>query len=94
MALSLDESAQLMQDAQFRGRVKVACMNYAQRILAGGSFSQAAFRWASQTYQSPDAAAQSVTGPTVMEPGVQDQGGAIDDGGLQFAVENAVNKML
>lgn len=93
--MTYEESAQLIQDPQFRGRVKVACLTYAQRILAGGTPPlQAASRWASATYQSPDSAAQGVQGPTVMEPGVQSMGANIDDGGLQFAVENAVNKMF
>lgn len=93
--MTYEESAQLIMDPQFRGRVKVACLTYAQRILSGGAPpSQAASRWAAQTYQSPDSAAQGVQGPTVMEPGVQSQGANIDDGGLQFAVENAVNKMF
>lgn len=94
--MTYEESAQLIQDPQFRGRVKVACLTYAQRILSGGAGtpSQAASRWASATYQSPDSAAQGVQGPTVMEPGVQSMGANIDDGGLQFATESAVNKMF
>ena len=92
--LNFEQSAQLMTDLQFRGRVKVALLNYASRILSSGPNSNAAFRWAQQAFQQPDQTAQVVVAPTVMEPAIQGQGGDVDDGALQFSVENAVNKML
>lgn len=93
--MTYEESAQLIQNPQFRGRIKVACLTYASRIISqGGGASNALLRWCNQTMQMPDQAAQNVQGPAVMEPGVQSQGANIDDGSLQFSVENAVNKML
>lgn len=96
--MTYEESAALIIDQNFRGRIKVACLTYASRILKGGEAgvggSQAGNRWANQTFQQPDQAAQTVIGPAVMEPGVQSQGAQIDDGALQFSVENAVNKTL
>lgn len=96
--MTYEESAALINDQAFRGRIKVACLTYASRILRGGETgpgaSQAANRWATGTFQQPDIAAEVATGPTVMEPGVQGQGANIDDGALQFSVENAVNKTL
>lgn len=96
--MTYEEAAALILDPTFRGRVKVGCLTYASKILKGGesgvSGSQAARRWATDTFQQPEQAAITVAGPTVMEPGVQSQGAQIDDGGLQFAVENAVNKTL
>lgn len=96
--MTYEESAALINDQEFRGRVKVACLTYASKILRGGesglAASQAANRWATVVFQAPDQTAQTVIGPAVMEPGVQSGGAQIDDGGLQFAVENAVNKTL
>lgn len=96
--MTYEESAALINDQAFRGRIKVACLTYASRILKGGETgvgaSQAANRWATVTFQAPDQTAQTVIGPAVMEPGVQSEGEKIDDGALQFSVENAVNKTL
>ena len=99
MALTYEQSAALINDMQFRGRIKVACLNYASRMVSEpGGFSNARsnalLRWSMQALQQPDQVAQQVQGPTVMEPGVQESGASIDDGGLQFATENAVNKIL
>ena len=96
--MTYTESAQLITDPQFRGRVKVAVLTYAARILTSGPISgpgsNATIRWAQTALQSPDQVATQVQPATVMEPGVQEQGANIDDGGLQFSVENAVNKIL
>jgi hypothetical protein len=93
--MTLEESANLINNMQFRSRVKAACLVYASRILAErGTHNNAQIRWAQQTFSNSDNAAQLTIGPTAMEPGVQGPGASIDDGGLQFSVENAVNKAL
>lgn len=96
--MTYEESAQLINDPQFRGRVKVAVLSFAGRIMLQGPGSglgaNGVFRWAQNALQNPDAVAQQVVPTTVMEPGVQSQGPNIDDGGLQFSVENAVAKIL
>jgi hypothetical protein len=97
MALSYDESAALMQDAAFRGKVKVACLNYAVYIFNEGPEVPAhntRFRWAQQCELQPDQTAITITPPTVMNGAVQQDGATISDTALQSAVENTVNKLL
>lgn len=97
MTITYDESADLMRDNTFQGRVKVACLKFASFISAEAANVPAhttRLKWAQQTFVSPDAAASQVTPTTVMDPAVQETGDAITDAALQSAVENAVNKML
>jgi hypothetical protein len=86
-----------MNDMKFRGRVKTACLRFATSILdelgtvpAHGARS----RWANQCVLQPDMAAAQVTPPTVLDPAVQTAGSAIDDAGLQNAVETAIQKLM
>lgn len=94
--MTYEESSKLMTDLTFRGRCKVAVLNYASKILnaptpaAGGN---AMLRWAQQTFQQPDQAAGQVQPPAVMHPAVQEYGNNIEDSTLQFAVEQTVDKM-
>ena len=97
MALDYNASAALMMDAEFRGRVKVACLKFADYISnesANVPAHSTRLRWASATMTSPDSAAGQVTPVVVMDAAVQQDGDAITDPALQGAVENAVNKML
>lgn len=97
MALDYTQSADLMNDPAFRGRIKVACLHYADYI-SGEAASVPAhstrLRWAHQTFQMPDASAAQVTPAVVMDAAVQQDGAAITDTALQSAVENAINKMM
>jgi len=97
MALTYSDSADLINDMQFRGRVKVACLKFATYILdeagtvaAHGSRA----RWANQCVQQPDMTAGQVTPPLVLDPNVQSAGGAIDDATLQTAVEDTVQQLM
>lgn len=95
--LSYDQSAVLMNDFEFRGRVKVSVLEYAKYIMDEATNTPAhtsRLRWAQQTYQSPDAVAQQLQPPVVMDTAVQTAGSAIDDVALQSAVEGVVNKLL
>lgn len=95
--MTYEESAALMTDMDFRGRVKVACLKYADSIMidsASASTRTAQLRWAAQTFQQPDVIAQQVQPPTIMDGAVQQAGAAITDTALQSAVEATVNKML
>ena len=95
--MTYDESAALMKDAAFIGRVKVSCLKFATYIADEASNTPAhntRFKWAQYTMTNPDATAQQVTPPTVMDAAVQAAGSAIEDTALQSAVENTVNKML
>jgi len=97
MPLDYAGSSALMIDVDFRGRVKVGCLKYADFIVGEASTVPAhstRIKWAQQTMIMPDAAAGTVTPTVVMDPAVQQDGAAITDAGLQSAVENAVNKML
>ena len=91
------ESAQLMQDLDFRGRIKVACLKYGTFILgepADTTAHSSRYKWATNTAQSPDAMAASIQPMVVMDDAVQTSGAQIDDPGLQTAVETVVNKMI
>lgn len=98
MAMDYAASAALMVDMEFRGRVKVACIKFADFILledASVAAHNTRAKWANQTMTMPDASASQVTPPVVMDPAIQDAGGAaVTDAALQSAVEAAVNKML
>lgn len=97
MALTYEQSSELMNDMVFRGRVKVGCITYARYITdepANTPAHSTRIRWAQQTMSMPDASAGQVTPTVVMDSAVQDVGAAITDEALQSAVENSVNKML
>jgi hypothetical protein len=103
MALTYEQSAKLMDNPAFRGRVKVACLTYANYISGEDATVPAhatRMKWAQQTFQMPDASASQVTPAVVMDAAVQQAGidadgdSTIDDAALQSATENAINKML
>lgn len=95
--MTYKDSADLMNDATFRGRVKTACLKFADSImieLPTVSAHNSRLRWASSCFQQPDSVSQQVTPPTVMDGAVQDAGPAITDDALQGAVEAVINKMI
>jgi len=97
MALTYEQSAELMNDMIFVGRIKVACLTYANYIIGEAANVPAhntRIKWAQQTFTMPDASATQATPIVVMDVAVQADGAAITDTALQSAVENAVNKML
>ena len=97
MALTYIESAALMVDQEFRGRVKVACLKYANSIMIEANTVPAhtsRLRWATACMQNPDGTATQIQPPTVMDPAVQAVGANISDTALQGAVEGVVNNLL
>lgn len=95
--LTFDQSYALMNDANFRGRVQVACITYAQVITGEGSTVPAhntRLRWAQSVFQGPAIVAAQITPPTVMNINVQLAGSAIDDPSLQAAVQYVVDANL
>jgi len=97
MAMTYEESAALMVDPTFRGRVKVSVLKYASYILSeapGTPGHSSRVRWAQEATRSPEVVATNVQPPVVMEDGVQSAGASITDAALQTAVETTVNKML
>ena len=86
-----------MTDQDFRGRVKVACLKFADSIQNEPSTTgahNARLRWAQQCFNQPDQVAMQVHTPTVMDPNVQADGADITDVKLQGAVETTVNKLI
>lgn len=95
--MTYEESAALMQDIVFRNRIKVACLKFADYIMAEPQTTpghNTRTRWAGETFRSPDLAAQTAQPPTVMDAAVQAAGAAITDAALQSSVEATVNKMM
>ncbi|PWT72781.1 MAG: hypothetical protein C5B60_09175 [Chloroflexi bacterium] len=94
MALSLAESAALMIDSDFRGRVKVAALKYATYMFMQGGNSVSRTAWAQRTMQQPDQAAAALVGPVVMNVNVQTLGPNIDDNNLGAAVQYTADMMI
>ena len=97
MALTFEESSQLMNNVAFRGRVKVACLGLARNWIAQptpGQGMNARIRWAQACVQNPEMTAQNTTPTTVMQDAVQSQGADVDDSTLAFSVGQAVDSML
>jgi hypothetical protein len=97
MALTYQESSDLMNDFQFRGRVKVAMLNFCNYIYgepASAPAHNARYRWAQQAMLGPDTWVNQITPQTVLDPNVQSAGSAIDDPTLQTAVEETCNKFI
>lgn len=97
MALSYEQSADLMKDGVFIGRIKVGCITFARYIMdeaASVPAHSTRVRWAQNTLSSPDASAQQITPTVVMDSAVQEAGTGVTDAALQGAVENAVNKLI
>jgi hypothetical protein len=97
MALTYEDSALLMKDEVFRGRITVACLKYADYIVGEAASTPAhttRTKWAQSTMSAPETAAMVVQPTVVMDPAVQQDGAAITDAALQSAVENTINKMM
>ena len=98
MALTYEETAALMKDDVFRGRVGVACTNFARYITdeaANVPAHSTRIKWAQNTLLSPEIAVTQVIPTVCTDTAVQEAGGAaIADAALQSAVETAVNKLI
>lgn len=95
--MTYDESALLMTNLEFRGRVKVAALKYANSITIEPETTPAhntRLRWSQTTFQQPDMVATQLQPPVVIDPAVQAAGAEITDVALQGTVETVVNKML
>jgi hypothetical protein len=95
--MTYTEAAALMTDSDFRGRVKVSCLKYANSIMGEATTVPAhntRVRWATSCMQSPDITAANVQPPVVMDAQVQTDGADITDAALQVSVETVVNKMM
>lgn len=97
------ESATLMTDLDFKGKVKVASLKFADSILIESESVPAhntRERWALEAFNQPDIMAQRLQAPTVMDASIQ--GAGVDPQGkslatdqeVQAATETVVLKML
>ena len=92
--MTYEESAALMTDLVFRGRIKVSVVKYASSIASEDVSVQhhhARARWAASAKQQPDGVAGQVQPGVVMDPAIQAAGAEIEDVALQGAVEAEVN---
>jgi hypothetical protein len=97
MALTYEQSAALMNDAAFRGRIKVCVLHFANYIFDEAPNALAhntKFKWAQNAIVQPDMVATQVQPVVVMDAAVQGSGSSIDDATLQSATENALLKLL
>lgn len=94
MAMTLEESAELINDATFRGRVKVAALLYAQYMSLHPGNSSSLTNWIFQTLRAPDQVAQTLTPSVVINPAVQDAGANVTDQDLQSAVQTVANTLM
>jgi hypothetical protein len=95
--MTYEESAALMTDITFRGRIKVSSLKYADSITNEPNTTPAhntRQKWAVSTMQNPDMTAQQLQPPVVMDAAVQDAGATITDTALQGSVEAVVNKLM
>lgn len=91
------ESALLMTNLDFKGRVKVSALKFAGSIMIELTTVPAhntRLRWAQSCYQQPDMVAGQLQSPVVMDPAVQLAGADITDPALQGAVEGVINNMM
>ena len=97
MALDSTESAALMQDTVFRGRIKFFGIKYADYISLEAPTTDrhtAAMRWVTRIYQQPDQVAGELQPLVVSDPAVQAEGSAITDAALGLAVEAAIKRTI
>ena len=97
MALSYSDSAALMNDGTFKGRIKVAMLKFAGSVVNEAPTTAAhnsRYRWAQQAMMQPDQWATNLQPNVVMDPNVQANGSAVDDTTLQGAVEAVINEFI
>lgn len=91
--MTYTESAALMSNMDFRNRIMVACLTYADYLQGtpptlGRNTSLA---WAQHVYKLPQSAAGEIQPQVVMDNRVQADGADISDNALQTVVETVVN---
>jgi hypothetical protein len=95
MAIDYKATFELMNDVDFDGRTRIACLHFASYIDGEADNVPAhntRMKWAQATFKNPDVAANTIMPILVMDPKVQAAGAAITDVDLQSAVESSVNK--
>lgn len=97
MALTYQESADLIADIQFRGRIKVSLLSFAKYVFGEAPDVPAhntRYRYAQTIYGSPDGVALQLQPAVVMEDAVQQAGADITDTALQGVVESIIARVM
>jgi hypothetical protein len=97
MALTYEQTFELMRDQAFRGRVTVACAKFASYIADEAPSVPAhptRYKWSMATLVNPESATVQVIPTVVWDAAVQADGDAVTDVALQTAVETAVSKLI
>jgi len=92
--MTFEESATLINDPTFRGRVKVAALVYAQYLSLQPNNSSRRSDWIFNTLRAPDIATQTLTPSVVINPNVQQEGASVTDPNLQAAVQMAADTLM
>lgn len=96
--MTYEESAALINDTTFRGRIKVAGLKFSTTILnenpASVNGHAGRYRWAQQMAQNPDSESARLQPLVVLDPAVQQNGAQIADAALQGAVEAVANQFM
>lgn len=95
--MTYKESNDLMNDFEFRGRIKVAALEIATYYLSEEPTTpghNSRYKWGQNTFLSPDAAATQLQPGVIMDAGVQSAGKDITDAALKTSVEAVVGKIL
>jgi hypothetical protein len=101
--MTYEESDALSKNIPFRGRIKIACLKYADSIMIEASSVTAhntRLKWAAVTAQAPDQRAAELQPMVTMDSAVQGAGvdpdgdSQIADDALQTTVEVTVNKLM
>jgi hypothetical protein len=85
--MNLLESANLMNNPDFRNRVKASALQYALFIQTQPNNSNSRANWAQRMLQSPDQMATQLAGGVVMNVNVQQGGENVTDQNLAAAVQ-------
>lgn len=95
--MTYTESNALMNDLEFRGRIQVAGLKFADSIMIETNSVPAhntRMKWAQTCFQQPQMTAANLQPAVVMDAQVQTDGADITDAALQVSVETVVGKML
>lgn len=95
MAIDYKATFDLMNDVDFDGRTRIACLHFASYIDGEAEDVPAhntRMKWAQGAFTNPDVVSAAIMPVLVMDPKVQAAGAAITDVDLQSAVETSVNK--
>ena len=95
--MTSEESAALMEDPTFRGRIRVFILDYTTYILNEAPTVEghpARYRWAQRAAANSMNEAQQIQPMVVMDGQVQQDGKDIADPQLKTSVQTVINKFI